>query len=95
MELSSQIRKHRTAQNLSQEQLADMLYVSRQTISNWENQKSYPDIHSLLMMSTLFDVSVDQLIKGDLNVMKEIISEKNFSNSIAPPVSSVFIFSAL
>lgn len=76
MELSSQIRKHRTAQNLSQEQLADMLYVSRQTISNWENQKSYPDIHSLLMMSTLFDVSVDQLIKGDLNVMKEIISEK-------------------
>ena len=44
MELSKQIKKYRTEANLSQEELADKIYVSRQTISNWENEKNYPDI---------------------------------------------------
>ena len=44
MELSKQIKKYRTETNLSQEELADKIYVSRQTISNWENEKNYPDI---------------------------------------------------
>ena len=47
MELNAQIKKYRTEFNLSQEELAEKVYVTRQTISNWETGKSYPDIHSL------------------------------------------------
>lgn len=75
MELGSQIKKYRTTMNLSQEDLAEKIYVTRQTISNWENNKSYPDIHSLLLLSSLFHVSLDQLIKGDVIIMKEEINK--------------------
>ena len=76
MELNAQIKKYRTELNLSQEELAEKVYVTRQTISNWENEKSYPDIHSLLLLSSLFNVSLDQLIKGDIETMKEMINEQ-------------------
>ena len=76
MELNAQIKKYRTEMNLSQDELAEKIYVTRQTISNWETGKSYPDIHSLLLLSSLFKVSLDQLIKGDVETMKEIISEQ-------------------
>ena len=75
MELNAQIKKYRTELNLSQEELAEKVYVTRQTISNWENGKSYPDIHSLLLLSSLFNVSLDQLIKGDIEKMKDIVNE--------------------
>ncbi len=75
MELSSQIKKYRAEKNLSQEELAEKVYVSRQTISNWENEKSYPDIHSLVLLSTVFEVSLDQLIKGDIEEMRKEIKE--------------------
>ncbi|WP_445610457.1 helix-turn-helix transcriptional regulator [Enterococcus mundtii] len=57
MDLSHQIKKYRKQLALSQEELAEKLFVSRQTISNWENERSYPDIHNLLLLSVLFDVS--------------------------------------
>lgn len=75
MELSTQIKKYRTQMNFSQEELAEKVFVTRQTISNWENNKNYPDIHSLLLLSTLFNISLDQLIKGDIDIMKEEIKE--------------------
>lgn len=75
MKISAQIKKYRTGMNLSQEELAEKLYVSRQTISNWETGKNYPDIHSLLLMNTLFQVSLDELIKGDIEIMEEEIKE--------------------
>lgn len=71
MDLSHQIKKYRKQLALSQEELAEKLFVSRQTISNWENERSYPDIHNLLLLSVLFDVSLDQLVKGDVEKMKE------------------------
>lgn len=75
MELNTQIKKYRNSMNLSQEELAEKVYVTRQTISNWENNKNYPDIHSLLLLSSLFNISLDQLIKGDIDIMKEEIKE--------------------
>ncbi|KGM96772.1 transcriptional regulator [Clostridium novyi A str. 4552] len=75
MELHTQIKKYRRNLNLSQEELAEKIYVTRQTISNWENNKSYPDIHSLLLLSSLFNISLDQLIKGDIKIMKEQINK--------------------
>lgn len=56
MEISTQIKKYRNAMELSQEDLAEKIYVTRQTISNWENGKNYPDIHSLLLLSSLLSV---------------------------------------
>lgn len=69
MDIGSNIRGLRTARGLTQEQLARALYVSRQTISNWESAKTVPDAQSLLMMSVLFSVSVDTLMKGDVQIM--------------------------
>ena len=73
MELGKQIKKYRNELSLSQETLADKVYVSRQTISNWENDKSYPDVNSLVLLSEVFQISLDQLIKGDIAYMKEQI----------------------
>lgn len=60
---------------ISQEELAEKVYVSRQTVSNWETGKSYPDIHSVLLLSAVFNVSLDQLIKGDVEIMKQEIQK--------------------
>lgn len=76
MELGKQIKMYRLENKLSQEELADRIYVSRQTISNWENDKSYPDINSLVLLSEVFKVSLDKLIKGDVDVMKDVIQKE-------------------
>lgn len=76
MELSNQIKKYRAELKLSQEDLAEKVYVSRQTISNWETGKNYPDIHSLLLLGSVFNVSLDELIKGDIEIMKEEIKQE-------------------
>ena len=75
MELGKQIKKYRQDVQLSQEELADRVYVSRQTISNWENDKSYPDVNSLVLLSEIFQISLDNLIKGDIEVMKDVIQK--------------------
>lgn len=76
MELHSEIKKRRTYLNLSQEELAEKIYVTRQTISNWENNKSYPDVNSLLLLSSAFNISLDQLILGDVKIMREEINKE-------------------
>ena len=75
MELNEQIKKYRTEKNIFQEELAEKIFVTRQSISNWENGKTYPDIHSLLLLSSLFGISLDQLVKGDIEIMKEEIKK--------------------
>ena len=79
MELGKQIKKYRAEVNLSQEELANKIFVSRQTISNWENDKNYPDIKSLVLMSEVFRVSLDNLIKGDLERMKKEIDAQEYA----------------
>lgn len=76
MELGKQIKIYRLENKLSQEELADRIYVSRQTISNWENDKSYPDINSLVLLSEVFKISFDRLIKGDIETMKDVIQKE-------------------
>ncbi|MGN1343664.1 MAG: helix-turn-helix domain-containing protein [Traorella sp.] len=78
MELYKQIKKYRIESKLSQEELADRIYVTRQTISNWENNKNYPDIKSLVLLSEVFHVSLDQLVKGDIEKMKTEINAQEF-----------------
>lgn len=63
MDIGNKLNKARTKANLTQEQVAEALGVSRQTISNWENEKTYPDIKSVVTMSDLYGVSLDYLLK--------------------------------
>ena len=71
MELARQIKEQRVRLGISQEALAEAVFVSRQTISNWETDRTYPDVQSLLLLSALFDTTVDELIKGDVSKMEE------------------------
>lgn len=77
MELGNHIKELRSKMSMSQEVLAEKAYVSRQTISSWENDKSYPDVKSLMILSEIFEVSIDELVKGDIEKMKEIIRKED------------------
>lgn len=74
MNISNQLKKYRKSYGLSQEKLAEVIHVSRQTISNWETGKSYPDLQSLLLLSDQFNISLDELIKGDVDSMKRKVT---------------------
>ena len=76
MELGNHIKHYRNEKGLSQEELAERVYVTRQTISNWENNKNYPDINSIALLSEIFEISIDNLIKGDLEQMKKEINSE-------------------
>ena len=77
MEIGQRIRSLRNEKGWNQDIFAEKTYVSRQTVSSWENGKSYPDIKSLLLMSELFDMSLDDLIKGDIVEMKKEICNES------------------
>ncbi len=63
MNLGDKIIAIRKENDLTQEKLAEMLHVTRQTVSNWENGKSYPDIATLVLISNVFKISLDDLLK--------------------------------
>ena len=65
MEIGSKLKNARNEKGITQEQAAELLDVSRQTISNWENNKSYPDIISVIKMSDIYSVSLDHLLKEE------------------------------
>ena len=77
MEIGGQIQKYRTEQGYSQDELAEKIFVTRQTVSHWENQHTYPDLHSLLLLSEVFGISLDQLVKGDLEEMRQEINKED------------------
>ncbi len=72
MNIGEKIRTAREENNLTQTQAAESLMVSRQTISSWENGKSLPDILSVIRMSELYKISLDELLKGDKAMMEKI-----------------------
>ncbi len=75
MEIGNRIVYFRKQANHTQEQLAEKIFLTRQGISNWETGKTYPDIHSLLLISHILQVSLEDLVKGDLQEMKHIVNE--------------------
>ena len=78
MQVGKQIQHYRKEKQLSQDDLAAIIFVSRQSISNWERGATYPDLQNLLLLSKIFEVSLDQLIKGDVETMKQIIHDQDF-----------------
>lgn len=91
MELSSQIRQHRTRLGMSQEDLASRVFVSRQTVSNWETDKTYPDVQSLLLLSDLFEVPIDELVRGDVMLMEKRIAEEAQKMKVLSWVMACFL----
>lgn len=72
MEIGKKLKQARLGAKLTQEQVAERLFVSRQTISNWENEKSYPDIVSVVRLSDLYSISLDDLLKGDKEMLEHL-----------------------
>ncbi|HJB02750.1 MAG TPA: helix-turn-helix domain-containing protein [Candidatus Evtepia excrementipullorum] len=75
MEIGKKLRQARTQAGLTQEQAAERILVSRQTVSNWETGKSFPDLLSIVRCSELYGVSLDALLKGDDTVRKQMETE--------------------
>lgn len=72
MQLGHAIAQIRKERGLTQEAFAKMYNVTRQTVSNWENEKSYPDLSTVVKISDEFNVSLDVLLKGDFRMVKDI-----------------------
>jgi transcriptional regulator with XRE-family HTH domain len=68
MDIGRKIKEARLKAKLTQEQVTEVLGVSRQTISNWENEKTFPDIVSVVKMSDLYAVSLDHLLKEETSM---------------------------
>ena len=81
MEIGDKLKNARLDQGLTQENLAERLNVSRQTISNWENNRSFPDIISILHLSDIYSISLDELLKGDQKVMRHLEESTNLVKS--------------
>ncbi|WP_265459326.1 helix-turn-helix domain-containing protein [Enterococcus sp. HY326] len=81
MDINQKLQAQRKQLGYTQEAIAEKLQVSRQTISNWETGKSLPDIYSLVALSDLYQLSLDDLIKGDLKMQKKLSRDtKSFEN---------------
>lgn len=77
MNISEKIKKIRGEKNLTQEQFAEKIYVSRNAVAKWENNRGYPDIQNLITISEVFNVSLDELVKEDDKVKSKIIAESS------------------
>lgn len=81
MEIGAKLKDARSRSGLTQEYVAEAVQVSRQTISNWENERSYPDIVSVIRLSDLYDISLDELLKGDEKMIDHLEESTNIVNS--------------
>ena len=76
MTFGKTLKERRSQLDLTQQEVAKKLYISRQTISNWENGKSYPDLDMLIKISDVYQVSIDSLLKGDQELKKSLDTQK-------------------
>ncbi|MFF2341108.1 helix-turn-helix domain-containing protein [Bacillus mycoides] len=76
MEFGSKLKELRKKNNYSQQQIAEILHVTAQAVSKWENNKSVPDITTLVQISDLYNVSLDYLIKSDKQLQNKLSIRK-------------------
>ena len=81
MKIGDKLKNARLNKKLTQEEVAEKLFVSRQSISNWENNKTYPDIGNVIALSDLYQISLDELLKGSDNFMKHLEESTNIVES--------------
>lgn len=81
MEIGNMLKQARMKTSFTQEEVGEALNVTRQTISNWENEKSYPDIIYIIELSNLYDISLDDLLKGDEKMVEHLQESTNIVKS--------------
>lgn len=81
MEIGAKLKDARMRAGMTQEKVAEEIQVTRQTISNWENEKFFPDIVSVIRLSSLYGISLDQLLKGDEEMMEHLEKTTNIVKS--------------
>ena len=89
MEIGAKIKAARVSAGLTQEQAAQALAVSRQTISNWENGKTYPDIVSVVRMSDLYSISLDRLLKEEESSVSDYLNYLEESTNVTASKSKL------
>ncbi|ABJ65373.1 XRE family transcriptional regulator [Levilactobacillus brevis] len=94
MKFGDRLKKGRTELNLTQEQVARDFFITRQTISSWENEKTYPDIISLIKLSDYYHVSLDTLLKEDTG-MREFLEKKDVTRKIKPIYRNLIVIDLL
>lgn len=82
MDIGNKIKQLRERHDLSQVEFAEIFHVSRQTVSNWENNKNYPDMDTLKEISDKFEVSFDKLLKEDVELIREIDNAKKKAGKV-------------
>ena len=80
MEFNEKLQLLRKQNNMTQEQLAEKLYVSRTAVSKWESGKGYPNIESLKSISRLFSVTIDDLLSGEELI--SLAADENLANTV-------------
>lgn len=81
MKIGVKLKEARLQAGLTQENVAEEIQVTRQTISNWETEKSFPDIVSVIKLSTLYNISLDKLLKGDEEMIEHLEKSTNIVKS--------------
>lgn len=83
MKFGDHLRQARLQKGVTQQQVADNFYVTRQTISSWENETTYPDIMNLIQSSDYYHISLDKLLKEDSG-MQDYLKKQDVLKSIKP-----------
>lgn len=91
MEIGKKLKDARLKSGFTQENVAEQIHVSRQTISNWENEKSYPDIISVIELSNLYSISLDELLKGDQKMMEHLDECTNVVRSTQKLIGAIIL----
>lgn len=91
MEIGKKLKSTRLQKGLTQEAVAEKIQVSRQTISNWENERSYPDIVSVINLSNLYEISLDELLKGDERMLEHLEESTNVVKSNKKLVAAIIV----
>jgi transcriptional regulator with XRE-family HTH domain len=81
MEISERLKEARQNTGMTQDQVAEKIMVSRVTVSHWENGKSLPDIVSLISLSDLYSISLDELVKGDSKMTEKVRKDAKDANN--------------
>jgi transcriptional regulator with XRE-family HTH domain len=95
MSISEKLKKARSATDFTQEMIAEKTGVSRQTMSNWENGKSYPDIASVITLSNVYGITIDSLLKGDSAMIKHLKESTDVTKSnkqVAASLTALAVF---
>ncbi|MCR6795771.1 helix-turn-helix domain-containing protein [Bacillus paranthracis] len=87
MYFQEKIKAERMKKNMSQQELGNLLNISRQSVSKWERGEGYPNIETLMRLGDIFNITIDELLKGDDSLKEKIIED---GKQLAYPKTKIF-----